>query len=153
GVPFYVMEHLDGSVITDELPPHLAADPEARRRVGLDLVDTLAEIHGADVTEPGLAAFVRPGSYAERQVRRVSALWPLNATRDLPVPEIGRRLATAVPKPLPLSVVHGDYRLGNALVDDASSRITAVLDWEMGAIGDPRADLGYLVATYTEPGG
>ena len=153
GVPFYVMEHLNGSVITDELPPHLAADPEARRRVGLDLVDTLAEIHGADVTEPGLAAFVRPGSYAERQVRRFSDLWPLNATRDLPVPEIGRRLATAVPKPLPLSVVHGDYRLGNALVDDASSRITAVLDWEMGAIGDPRADLGYLVATYTEPGG
>src|SRR5262249_20273537 len=83
GVPFYVMEHLDGWVIADELPPGLAANRTARRRLGLDLVDTLAEIHGADVTEPGLAAFVRPGSYAERQVRRFSELWPLNATRAL----------------------------------------------------------------------
>ena len=153
GVPFYVMEHLDGWVIADELPPGLARDEAARRRLGLDLVDTLAEIHGADVGAPALAAFVRPGSYAERQVRRFSELWPLNATRELPVPEIGTRLAGSLPEPLPLSVVHGDYRLGNALVDDRSARVAAVLDWEMGAIGDPRADLGYLVATYTEPGG
>ncbi len=153
GVPFYVMEHLDGCVIGDELPPGLAGDADARHRVGLELVDTLAEIHGADVSEPRLAPFVRPGSYAERQVRRFCELWPLNATRELPVPEIGAQLTTSVPEPLPLSVVHGDYRLGNALVDDRSALITAVLDWEMGAIGDPRADLGYLVATYTEPGG
>jgi aminoglycoside phosphotransferase (APT) family kinase protein len=153
GVPFYVMEHLDGWVISDELPPGLARDGAARRRLGLDLVDTLAEIHGADVTAPGLAAFARPGSYAERQVRRFSELWPLNATRELPVPELGTRLAAAIPAPLPLAVVHGDYRLGNALVDDVSARVTAVLDWEMGAIGDPRADVGYLVATYSEPGG
>jgi aminoglycoside phosphotransferase (APT) family kinase protein len=51
-------------------------------------------------------------------------------------------------------VVHGDYRLGNMIVaSDPPDRIVAVLDWEMGAIGDPRADLGYLVATYSEPGG
>jgi aminoglycoside phosphotransferase (APT) family kinase protein len=152
GVPFYVMEHLDGWVIADELPPGLAREA-ARRRLGLDLVDTLAEIHGADVTAPGLAAFVRPGSYAERQVRRFSKLWPMNATRELPVPELGTRLAAAIPTPLPLAVVHGDYRLGNTLVDDVSARVTAVLDWEMGTIGDARADLGYLVATYSEPGG
>jgi aminoglycoside phosphotransferase (APT) family kinase protein len=153
GVPFYVMEHLDGWVIGDELPPHLSEDTDARRDVGLDLVDTLSEIHQADVTEPDLAAFIRPGSYAERQVRRFSELWPLNATRVLPVPEIGRRLAADIPEPLPLAVVHGDYRLGNVMIELDSARIAAVLDWEMGAIGDPRADLGYLVATYTAPGG
>ena len=153
GAPFYVMEHLDGTVIGENLPPHLAAHSEARRRLGLDLVDTLVEIHEADITEPGLAAFARPGSYAERQVRRFSELWPLNATRELHVPEVGKHLATSIPEPLPLSVVHGDYRLGNVMVGLDSTRIAAVLDWEMGAIGDPRADLGYLVATYTEPGG
>ncbi len=153
GVPFYVMEHLDGWVIGDELPPHLGEDTDARRDVGLDLVDTLAEIHQADITEPDLAAFIRPGSYAERQVRRFSELWPLNATRVLPVPEIGRRLTADIPEPLPLAVVHGDYRLGNVMIELDSARIAAVLDWEIGAIGDPRADLGYLVATYTAPGG
>ena len=153
GAPFYVMEYLDGDVIDHELPPALAADPAERRHVGLDLVDTLVEIHEADVSKPDLAAFVRPGSYSERQVRRFMQLWPLNATRELPVPEVGERLGAAIPEPLPLAVVHGDYRIGNVMVGADSTRIVAVLDWEIGAIGDPRADLGYLVATYTEPGG
>ena len=153
GAPFYVMEHVEGDVITDVLPPGLAGNPEARHHLGLDLVDTLIEIHAADVADPDLAVFARPGNYAERQVRRFSQLWPLNATRELPVPEVGARLAAAIPEPLQPRVVHGDYRLGNVMVETGSDRVAAVLDWEMGAIGDPRADLGYLVATYTEPGG
>jgi aminoglycoside phosphotransferase (APT) family kinase protein len=153
GAPFYVMEYLDGDVIDHDLPPRLAADTGARRRVALDLVDTLVEIHQADVAEPDLAAFVRPGSYSERQVRRFMQLWPLNATRELPVPEVGERLGARIPEPPPLAVVHGDYRIGNVMVAADSARIVAVLDWEMGAIGDPRADLGYLIATYAEPGG
>ena len=84
GVPFYVMEYLDGDVIGENLPAQLAEDVQARRRLGLDLVDTLVEIHQADVREPALAAFARPGSYAERQVRRFAELWPLNATRGPP---------------------------------------------------------------------
>jgi aminoglycoside phosphotransferase (APT) family kinase protein len=153
GVPFYVMEHLDGDVIGDELPAALAADVGRRRHLGLDLVDTLVEIHSADASQPELAAFARPGSYAERQVRRFTELWPLHATRELPVLELAARLQETLPEPLPAGVVHGDYRLGNVLVDGDTAAIVAVLDWEMGAIGDPRADLGYLVATYTEPGG
>ena len=153
GVPFYVMSFVDGDVIGDTLPPRLAADADARRRLGLDLVDTLVEIHGADVAEPDLAAFVRPGSYLERQVRRFIQLWPLNATRELPVLEVGERLGATIPESLPPAVVHGDYRLGNVMVAPEGSEIAAVLDWELGAIGDPRADLGYLVATYSEPDG
>jgi aminoglycoside phosphotransferase (APT) family kinase protein len=80
-------------------------------------------------------------------------LWPLNATRELPVPQVGERLGSTIPDALPLAVVHGDYRLGNVMAAPDGSGIAAVLDWEMGAIGDPRADLGYLVATYSEPGG
>jgi len=153
GVPFYVMGFLDGHVATDALPPGLD-EPAARRRLGEELVDALVEIHAADVTEPELAAFARPGSYLERQVRRFTQLWELNATRELPVvDEVGLRLAEASPEPLPATVVHGDYRLGNLMVEfDRPDRVQAVLDWEMGAIGDPRADLGYLLATYSEPG-
>ena len=61
--------------------------------------------------------------------------------------------ADTVPDPLPPTVVHGDFRLGNTMVDrNEPSRILAVLDWEMGAIGDPRADVGYLLATYSRAG-
>jgi aminoglycoside phosphotransferase (APT) family kinase protein len=154
GVPFYVMDFLEGHVVTDKLPGGLDTE-EARRQLGLDLVDALVEIHAADVSAPAIAEFVRPGSYLERQVRRFSQLWEINKTRDLPdVASVGEWLARHLPEPQPLAVVHGDYRLGNAMVaPDAPARIVAVLDWEMGAVGDPRADVGYLLATYSEPGG
>jgi aminoglycoside phosphotransferase (APT) family kinase protein len=155
GVPFYVMDYIEGDVVTTTLPPPLDSDPGARRRLADDLVDTLAEIHAADVAVPGLAAFLRPGNYNERQVRRFSQLWELNQTRELATVErVGHWLAANVPEQLSPTVVHGDYRLGNTIVTrDQPERVAAVLDWEMGAIGDPRADVGYLVATYSEPGG
>jgi aminoglycoside phosphotransferase (APT) family kinase protein len=148
GVPFYVMRWLDGHVVTTELPPGLD-DPHA---LGMDLVDTLREIHAADVSHPALAPFARPGNYNERQVRRFTQLWEINKTRELPqVEEVGAHLAAHIPEQLGPTVVHGDYRLGNMMT--SGNRIVAVLDWEMGAIGDPRADVGYLLATYSEPNG
>jgi aminoglycoside phosphotransferase (APT) family kinase protein len=154
GVPFYVTRFIEGHVITQELPPGLETEEE-RRTLGLDLVEALVEIHAADVSSPELAAFARPGSYLERQVRRFAQLWEINQTREIPaVDEVGRYLTAQLPEPLPSTVVHGDYRLGNMMVSrDEPTRIIAVLDWEMGAIGDPRADVGYLLATYSEPNG
>jgi aminoglycoside phosphotransferase (APT) family kinase protein len=155
GVPFYVMDYIDGHVLTAELPSPLDRDSAVRRRLAEDLVDTLVEIHAADVTTSALAAFARPGNYNERQVRRFAQLWEINQTRELPaVVDVGTWLAANVPEQLPPTVVHGDYRLGNMIVTrERPDRIAAVLDWEMGTIGDPRADVGYLVATYSEPGG
>ena len=155
GAPFYVTDYIEGRVVTTELPPPLDSDPAARRRLGEDIVDTLVEIHAADVTTPALAAFVRPGNYNERQVRRFAQLWEINQTRELrTVVAVGDWLAANVPEQLPATVVHGDYRLGNMIVTtQRPDRVAAVLDWEMGTIGDPRADVGYLVATYSEPGG
>ena len=152
--PFYVMRFLDGYVVSDSLP-HGLEDPAARRRLGEELVDALVAIHAADVRDPALATFARPGSYLERQVRRFTQLWEINATREIPaVVAVAGRLAANLPEPLPATVVHGDYRLGNLMVErERPDRVQAVLDWEMGAIGDPRADLGYLLATYAEPGG
>lgn len=154
GMPFYVMTFLEGHVPTGALPPGLEGEP-ARRALGDDLVDTLVEIHAADVSMPALAAFMRPGSYNERQVRRFTQLWEINKTREVPaVEKVAGWLAATVPEPLAPTVVHGDFRLGNTMVaPDEPFRIVAVLDWEMGAIGDPRADVGYLLATYSEPGG
>src|SRR5437588_6354825 len=78
GVPFYVMRFLDGHVITSELPPGLETE-DARFALGMDLVDTLVEIHAAH--GPELETFARPGSYLERQVKRFAQLWEINQTR------------------------------------------------------------------------
>ena len=155
GVPFYVMRFLDGHVVTDGLPPGLE-DPEATTPARRELVDALVEIHAADVGDPGLAAFSRPGSYLERQVRRFSQLWEINATREIPPwsrsrPAARRGAARAAARrgrARRLPPREPDGRAGRG-----PDRVQAVLDWEMGAIGDPRADLGYLLATYAEPGG
>jgi aminoglycoside phosphotransferase (APT) family kinase protein len=152
GVPFYVMRFLEGHVITQELPPGLESE-QARFALGMDLVDTLVEIHAAK--GPELEAFARPGSYLERQVKRFAQLWEINQTREIAaVDDVGRFLTQNVPDALPPTAVHGDYRLGNMMVSvEDPTRIIAALDWEMGAIGDPRADVGYLLATYSEPDG
>jgi aminoglycoside phosphotransferase (APT) family kinase protein len=153
GAPFYVMEYVEGTVITDHIPPPLDT-LEERRRVGLDLVDALAEIHAIDWRACGLEGYGKPTGYLERQLRRFNGLWEHNKTRELPrVQEVADWLAANVPDSPPATIVHGDYRLGNTMVaDDAPGRLIAIFDWELSTIGDPLADLGYLTVTWVQPG-
>src|SRR3954451_23636885 len=153
GAPFYVMEEVVGAVITDTLPPALDT-PGERRRLGLELVDGLVDLHAVDYSSCGLERLGKPTGYLERQLRRWSGLWEVNATRELAdCLEIGEQLRATMPESPPSTVVHGDYRLVNVMVGlDAPARLVAILDWEMATIGDPLADLGYLVVSWTEPG-
>lgn len=102
----------------------------------------------------GLGDFGRPEGYLERQVRRWAQQWERSKTRDLPeIDELARRLAAALPRSPAPALVHGDFRLGNlALAPDDPGRVLAVFDWEMAALGDPLADLGYTLAYWAEPG-
>jgi aminoglycoside phosphotransferase (APT) family kinase protein len=153
GAPFYVMEYVEGTVVTREIPPVLDT-PEERRRLGLDLVDALTEIHAIDWRACGLEGYGKPTGYLERQLRRFNGLWEHNKTRELPrVQEIGDWLAANLPESPPATIVHGDYRLGNTMVaGDPPARVIAIFDWELSTIGDPLADLGYLTVTWGEPG-
>ena len=153
GVPFYVMNFLSGMTIADEVPA-LLGSAEDRAATSAAVVDTLVQLHRVPVTAGGLATFGRPEGYLRRQVERFGGLWSLNTTRDLPeVARIGRWLGEHVPQSQTATVIHGDYRTGNLLfAADAPARVLAILDWEMATVGDPLADLGYLTATYSEPG-
>ncbi|WP_311380902.1 phosphotransferase family protein [Arthrobacter sp. ISL-28] len=153
GVPFYIMSFLDGTIITDSIPGHMNT-LEQRQATSEVVVDALATLHQIDVSSGELAAFGRPDGYLERQVQRFSGLWDVNTTRNLPeVERIGQWLARNLPEGQAAAVIHGDYRIGNLMfARSAPTNVTAVLDWEMAAIGDPLADLGYLTATYAEPG-
>ena len=162
GAPFYLMERTPGTVVRDVLPDWLADSP-ARHRLGLDLADALAEIHAVDWQPFVQAGIGRPGGYLERQLRRWSgqregiqeaaaavggrarALPDYDAVRDW--------LRAHLPDEGEPAIVHGDYKLDNVIVehDGPGPRVAAAVDWEMATVGDPRADLGYLLSFWPEP--
>jgi len=163
GAPFYLMERVDGDVIRDDLPGALAgdADPAAlvgRRRIGEELVDALVELHAVDRIAVGLEGFGRPEGYLERQVRRWQGQLALTEPLTRHVPELHRAgdwLATNLPAPGPATIVHGDYKLDNVVMDVRSPdvvRLAAILDWEMSTVGDPLADLGWMLSFWREAG-
>ena len=152
GQPFYVMERVEGHVCRESLPAGYADEPAQRRAIGEGLVDVLAALHAVHPASVGLSEFGRPEGYLERQVRRWVKQW--DATRieghdDLDV--LAGDLAADVPKTQRHTVVHGDYRLDNTILDPSTpGRIAAVLDWEMSTLGDPLADVGILLGYWSQ---
>ncbi len=153
GAPFYVMERIAGDVITDSVPAALDS-PEQHRRIADELIDALVELHATDWDAAGLDGFGKPTGYLERQLRRFNGLWEHNRTRELPqFEQVGAWLASRIPESPPATIVHGDYRLGNTMfAAGAPARLIAIFDWEMATIGDPLADVGYMLMQWTEPG-
>jgi aminoglycoside phosphotransferase (APT) family kinase protein len=154
GAPFYLMQKVDGIVIRAELPLAFEHDTGATRGLGLELIDRLADLHAVDWQQVGLQDFGKPSGYLERQLRRWTG--QLDASRTRPTPELDQVTAwlqSNMPDSGPATIVHGDYRLDNAIYEATPpARILAILDWEMATIGDPLADLGYLLSFWREPG-
>jgi aminoglycoside phosphotransferase (APT) family kinase protein len=151
GVPFYLVTLAEGVPLDTGLPAAIDNSGE-RARIGRDVIEALAALHEIAPGAAGLESIGRPDGYLARQVRRFMGLWEVNRTRDLPlVAEVGALLAATIPDSGRATIVHGDYRVGNLLVAaDAPGRVTAILDWELATIGDPLADVGYLVSAYVD---
>lgn len=152
GAPFYLMERVPGMVLRTSLPAPLDT-PERRNEIGYALIDRLADLHAVDYQAVGLGDFGKPQGYLERQLRRWSG--QLDASRNRPLPDLDtvtQWLAQHLPESGPATIVHGDYRLDNAMyAPEPPVRVLALLDWEMATIGDPLADLGYLLSFWREP--
>lgn len=124
--------------------------PDERHALSLSLARILAELHAVEVTRPPASDLGRPAGFRERQVSRWSRQLQASRSRDLPLTEkLGARLTDALPSTPPrASLVHGDYKFNNTLVVPAdpsgTAHISAVLDWEMAALGDPMTDLAVL---------
>jgi aminoglycoside phosphotransferase (APT) family kinase protein len=153
GAPFYVMEEVRGDVVTDTIPEALD-NPQQRANIAEELIDGLVELHDVDWTTLGLEGFGKPTGYLERQLRRFNGLWEHNRTREIPeFEQVSEWLGAHIPQSPPATIVHGDYRLGNTmLAHGAPARLIAILDWEMATIGDPLADIGYMMLHWTQAG-
>ena len=153
GAPFYLMERVPGVVIRAKLPPAFAADEAARAALGETLIDALADLHAVDWQEVGLGDFGKPQGYLDRQLRRWTG--QLDASRTRPLPDLDavtEWLRDHLPESPPATIVHGDYRLDNLIyAPEPPARVLAIVDWEMATIGDPLADLGYLLSFWAEP--
>ena len=152
GAPFYLMERKHGVVIRKELPPQF--EPlEERRRIGEEMIDALVEMHSVDWRAVGLTG--RPEGYIERQLRRWQSQADLTVgkVRDLPgLHEIGDWLRRHTPASTESTIVHGDFKLDNVMFSaEAPARLVAIFDWEMATIGDPLADLGWLMHSWGMP--
>lgn len=158
GTPFFLMERAPGQVLTTTAQND-AYTQEGLHALSIDLVRHLADLHAVDPASVELGDFGRPDGYLGRQL----STWrrQLDASRSRQTPALDRlqeRLTDDVPETTRTGIVHGDYRLDNALVDGPSDRprISAILDWEMATLGDPLVDLG-IFALYWDiadlPGG
>ncbi|MFC5997582.1 phosphotransferase family protein [Quadrisphaera sp. GCM10027208] len=157
GAPFTLVEFVPGRSIQtraelDEL------DDEVVSTLADRLVQTLAALHKVDYHAIGLSEFGRPDAYAQRQLKRWSGQWDIVGADALDplAREVSRRLAAAMPEQKTSSIVHGDFRIDNTIVDlgtgspGSQTRIAAVVDWELSTLGDPIADVAMMCA-YRDP--
>ena len=152
GSIFYVMELVDGRSLADGSLP--GETPRARGEMYRALTTALAALHSVDHEAAGLADYGRPGNYFERQVGRWTKQYRAAQTDDIPEVEgLIEYLPRTVPEQTRTSIIHGDYRIDNALFEPDGTRIKAVLDWELSTLGDPLADFTYYAMQWAMPTG
>lgn len=157
GAEFFVMEHVEGRVVTHPAMPTVAA--EDRKALWMSLTDTLAALHSVDVQAVGLDRFGRPDGYLARQTN----IWTrqYEASKD-PLPAdfdysdfdwLRDWLTDHAEYADETGIVHGDFRPGNCITHPTEPRVVAVLDWELATIGHPLGDLGYFCQPFRQSGG
>ncbi len=152
-VPFFVMGHVEGAVIT-KLTPTPLDTPLQRRRIGEGLVDNLVALHAVNWHAIGLAGMGHPEGFNRRHLRRMRRLIADDMGKTPAIFEaVEHWLELHVPAESGATIVHNDYRIGNVVVGmNAPARILAILDWELATLGDPLFDLGYFLASYPAHG-
>lgn len=152
--PCYAMTRLQGEAVRAETPAWL--DEVAAARASRDLLDCLVDLHALPIEPFVTAKLGRAEGYLTRQVslwarQRDERVTDRPRDRALPdEPRVRAWLQRHVPTTQRPAVVHGDFKLDNTLLDPTTGAVVAVLDWEMATIGDPLADLGFLLAFWPE---
>jgi aminoglycoside phosphotransferase (APT) family kinase protein len=155
GAPFQMVEHVEGRVVRYDDELEKLGDKAVISDCVDALIRVLADLHAVDPDAVGLGDFGKPTGYLERQVRRWGGQWELvrreNDPSDADVKRLHSALAEAIPPQSRSSIVHGDYRIDNTILDaHDATKVVAVLDWEMSTLGDPISDAA-LMCVYRHP--
>lgn len=152
GSEFYVMERLEGTILRRDLTPDLAGDPSRTRRLCLNAIDRLVDLHEIDPASAGLDRLDRGPGYVERQVGGWSERYRRSRTEDVPdLEDVMDWLERHRPPDQPHCLIHNDYRFDNlVLASDDPTRIVGILDWEMATVGDPLMDLASALAYWVQ---
>jgi aminoglycoside phosphotransferase (APT) family kinase protein len=149
--PFYVMSFVEGVVLSGPGTVEKHFPREVRPTIARSLIEVLASLHQVDPDAVGLGDLGRKQDYLARQLRRWKGQWERTRTRELPLmDELHARLEKRKPQQHGATIVHGDYRCGNTITA-ADGHVAAVLDWELCTLGDPLADVGYLMNSWPSP--
>jgi aminoglycoside phosphotransferase (APT) family kinase protein len=147
GTAFYVMDYVEGRLFWDAALPEVAAP--GRREIYNEMTRVMAALHAVNYQAVGLSDYGKSGRYIERQVARWTQQYRAAETETIDAME---RLIEWLPRHIPAgeetSIVHGDFRLDNAIFHPREPRILAVLDWELSTLGHPLVDLAYLCMRY-----
>ncbi len=152
GSVFYVMERRHGIVVREREPEELR---DFRAGISESIVDTLADLHAVDIAKHGLDALGKPAGFVARQIRGWTERWHGSKTSDIPeMEQLAVWLEERIPPdPARPTLVHGDYKLDNVMLDARDPRrLVAVFDWEMSAVGDPLVDVGILLCYWVHVG-
>ena len=126
--------------------------PQVRGEAYRAMIETLAQLHVIDHEAVGLSDYGRKGNYFERQVARWTKQYRATQTDDIPEVEwLIKWLPSTLPQQTGNVIIHGDYRLDNLIFAPDTTRVAAVIDWELATIGDPLADLAYLMMNWVTP--
>ena len=151
GCEFFVMERIAGIIARQDLPAGLGFDAAMTRKLCLNVVDKLVELHSIDPA--GLMSLGKGEGYVERQVEGWSRRFREAATPDVSDFEsVMAWLAGHRPeREVAIRVIHGDFRFDNVVLDPADPfKVIGVLDWEMATLGDPLMDLGNSLAYWVQ---
>lgn len=150
GTPFFVMSHVDGRVFRDPLLPEMT--PTERTALNLDMMGALAKLHRVDYAAAGLGDFGKPGNYFSRQIGRWTKQYRASETHAIePMNKLIDWLPGHVPEDDRTTLVHGDYRIENAIIAPNAPKVAALVDWELSTLGHPYADLAHYCMLYHLP--
>ncbi len=152
GTPFFIMDRVHGRVVADPRLPGF--EPQERHALYTHFIEVLAKLHSLDYEKLGLAEFGKPGNYYQRQIAIWSRQYQASITEDIPeMNHLMEWLPAHIPPSDAVTVVHGDFRMGNVIIHPTEPKVVALLDWELSTLGHPLADLAYAgMAYHHQPG-
>jgi aminoglycoside phosphotransferase (APT) family kinase protein len=155
GRTFYLMGFVDGwspMSTRRRWPAPFDADREARRGLAFQLIEGIALLSRVDWRARGLSDLGRPDGFHERQVDRWTAFLDRIKGRELPgFDEAAAWLRAHKPIDFIPGIMHGDYQFANVMFRHGGpARLAALLDWEMGTVGDPKLDLAWVMQSWPE---